>query len=118
MLICRYCKVLKLLSEFRERKDTVRYDSRCKVCLRQRSAFVKKIKPYAPPKPEFCMVPGCDRKAKCCDHDPEITDERYAFRGWICRECNTAIGLLGDTEERIKGLQSYIVEAKNRVRSI
>jgi len=112
-LECRYCHEIKPLTEFRERQDTLRYDSRCKACYKARREFVEKMKRYAPEKPEKCQIEGCDRKAVACDHDPEDPNPRTAFRGWLCRECNTALGLAGDTKKRITGLYQYVMGDTN-----
>lgn len=79
----------------------------CKECkkeyYRSRNLATKK----APPKPK-----GDTFVCECCfnvrdirllrfDHD-KVTD---TFRGWICNNCNVAIGGLGDT---VEGLQKAI----------
>lgn len=40
----------------------------------------------------------------CLDHNHNTNE----FRGWICRECNIGLGLLGDcVDVAIKNLQRY-----------
>ncbi len=117
--ICAYCKEEKDLLEFPEHshhKDN--YDSRCKVCIKKRSDFVRQVKKYAPPKPDMCEVVGCSRKANACDHDPDISNPMNAFRGWICNEHNRSIGQLGDRVEHIESVLEYLQRAKKRGRTI
>lgn len=40
----------------------------------------------------------------CFDHDHETG----VFRGWLCHNCNKAIGLLGDTVEGVKKAVRYL----------
>jgi len=116
---CRYCKEFKLLQEFpnhshsRDGKDT-----RCRSCRRIRNKFVDEVRKHAPPMPSKCEIESCTRKAYVCDHDPNITDSQLAFRGWLCDECNSAIGLLGDDINGISETINYLNRAKERVRSI
>lgn len=39
--------------------------------------------------------------------------ETGAFRGWLCSNCNRALGLLHDSSERITALQTYLEERSN-----
>lgn len=41
----------------------------------------------------------------CLDHD-HVTN---VFRGWLCKRCNTAIGLLGDTLYGVLCAVDYLV---------
>ena len=56
------------------------------------------------PMPEICERPGCTHKAKCLDHDHKTG----AFRGWLCDNCNWAIGRLGDTLEHVEAAAAYL----------
>lgn len=70
-----------------------RYDSR----------YLRKIAPR--PKPdscEICNTPGANfKKGLCLDHDHTTRQ----FRGWLCTNCNTILGL---SKENISTLQSII----------
>jgi hypothetical protein len=111
--ICIYCKQEKPLSEFN--LHPTRYDGhdgRCKCCIRKRVKLVNEIRKTAPPMPEACECcgkkPGEDKDYKnfklCLDHDPETN----TFRGWICGQCNTGIGLLGDNIPSIVKALEYL----------
>lgn len=58
----------------------------------------------------FCQNPGCRVPEVECerrlnlDHD-HITGE---FRGWLCRNCNSAAGLLRDSVNTVFGLAEYL----------
>ncbi len=43
----------------------------------------------------------------CFDHDP-VT---HKFRGWICQNCNTAIGKLGDNLAGLMAAVHYLSNA-------
>jgi hypothetical protein len=44
------------------------------------------------------------KKAACFDHDHSTGK----FRGWLCNDCNLALGLLKDSRQRIQGLVGYL----------
>ena len=53
---------------------------------------------------EYIQQPTKRKDSLCLDHDPV----KGTFRGWICRQCNTAIGLLGDNLDGVKKAVSYL----------
>lgn len=60
------------------------------------------------PMPELCEM-NCGRKAICLDHC-HLTDK---FRGWLCRQCNTGIGLLGDSSEGLRNGLGYLARTSH-----
>lgn len=50
----------------------------------------------------------------CLDHDHTVQCDN--FRGWLCRKCNYAVGLLDDDHSRIKRAATWIHQgpARNR----
>ena len=59
---------------------------------------------YAPrPKPEQCETCGAIGDI-CYDHDHTTG----LFRGWICRRCNFALGLVKDNKEILQALIDYL----------
>lgn len=59
------------------------------------------------PRPDRCEV--CDREDIICwDHDHETK----RFRGWLCKKCNTALGLTADNPEILRGLAKYLDDSK------
>jgi len=56
----------------------------------------------------------CNRIDKLfCDHD-HATGK---FRAWICRNCNSGIGLLGDSEAGLRQALAYLERARPKSRS-
>ena len=60
-----------------------------------------------------CANPGCEKKNKLAmDHDHAICEGKKAcvdcFRGMLCMSCNSALGMLEDDEDRIRGLWYYL----------
>jgi len=107
---CIHCKQEKSVTQFP--KNGTGYDSRCTECRDQRGREVKKLRnsPTTPEMPEYCEccgkqnpkknnvqsnIPGKLASTLNLDH---YYDEKGApfFRGWICKQCNSGIGYLGD----------------------
>lgn len=70
---------------------------------------------------ETCSNPGCsetenlhmDHDHSCCPRGKvfEIKSRRSCgecIRGWLCRNCNIALGLLHESPDRIQGLATYV----------
>jgi hypothetical protein len=51
-----------------------------------------------------CDLCSKETESLCLDHD-HVTEE---FRGWICNECNTGMGLLGDDIEGLERALHYL----------
>ena len=64
--------------------------------------------PYPPPLVCECCGKADTNAVLCLDHD-HITG---AFRGWLCKRCNSAIGLLGDTLYGVLCAVDYLVSRK------
>ena len=69
----------------------------CRECHTKINAEVRTVKKNAPPKPEHCNC--CHKKEKKLQVDH--IHGTSTFRGWLCRECNTGIGGLGDNLEGV-----------------
>ena len=64
----------------------------------------------APPKPDNCY--NCHKNKKLeIDHIHGTTK----VRGWICRNCNTGIGSLGDTLEGVLQAAVYLENDKDKI---
>ena len=102
---CIYCKEQKELSEFpkhKQNKDGI--DNRCKCCIKKQAKIRNKIRKTAPPKSEICECCGQEGKKIVLDHDHETNK----FRGWLCDQCNRAIGQLGDNVEGLQKAINYL----------
>lgn len=71
---------------------------------------MRKIKKEAPTKPKNGKCQCCGKPVYkwVCDHHPN-TD---IFRGWICRDCNIASGLMGDSYDGASQLFNYLYSRK------
>ena len=94
------------------------YLSQCKPCLARESVIRRNLhKSIKPPKSgDPCEL--CGRIDKLfLDHD-HYTGE---FRGWICCNCNSALGKLGDSKAGLLKALTYLekaeVRSSNRSRS-
>ena len=84
-------------------------NSACRPCHNHRTAVVAKLKL----KHEH---PAAGTPCECCGRISKLfldhTHSDDTFRGWICRECNSGIGLLGDSVESLKKALVYLEASK------
>lgn len=91
--------------------------SECRSCERELGRVRKLIKQSAPPVPENHTCPICQKTELqvrgrggkksgtwCCDHDHTLN----TFRGWICHQCNRALGNFGDDVQRLSRAIDYL----------
>lgn len=57
--------------------------------------------------------PGSDPRLHV-DHDHGTN----AYRGLLCKPCNTALGLLGDDVDRIMALAAYLLQSRNLLKDL
>jgi hypothetical protein len=113
---CSVCGETKPNEEFTFYKDRftkdgnrLRTNTNCKDCQRKRSKERTSLK-YE--KPEY------GRPCECCgepvfknwqlDHD----HDNGKFRGWLCKKCNTGIGLIGDNITGALKVLLYLIKTK------
>ena len=70
--------------------------------------------PYEPP--ECCEACGIafkptPQRRPCLDH----CHTTNRFRGWLCSNCNIALGLAGDAPEGVRSLLEYIERTDRRI---
>src|ERR1017187_7450508 len=58
------------------------------------------------PEPKLCECCGKEfgREGTQLDH----CHATHTFRGWLCRKCNTGLGMLGDSIESINAVMAYL----------
>ena len=79
----------------------------CHVQIRREQREIRKI---APPKPDYCD--GCHKNKKLeIDH----IHGSLIFRGWLCSNCNTGIGAVGDTLEGVLQAAIYLENDKDKI---
>lgn len=63
------------------------------------------------PRPDKCQV--CKQAGKICmDH----CHKKSLFRGWLCHNCNCALGYVHDSPKLLRALADYLETAKERVK--
>ena len=80
-------------------------NSACRPCHNHRVGVVAKLKQKHDHPPAGAPCQCCGRISKLFLDHTHGTD---AFRGWICRECNSGIGLLGDSAESLRKALAYL----------
>ena len=119
--VCRRCGTEKALKDFYANPNTTdKYDGRCKACHIEDQAFrywqIKKYKHTMPEVCDCCGKPpsksgkGNAVKKLCFDHDHETGKHR----GWLCVDCNAAIGKLGDDLEGVLKAVAYLEKAEKK----
>ena len=109
--ICKYCGKRKNKKSFPRHihyKDNL--DSRCKKCVKKHSRVRHYLHKNAPVKPPVC---------ECCKQIPvkwrldhnHVTNQ---FRGWLCDNCNTGIGKLGDNLDGVIKAVNYLIFTNHR----
>ena len=83
----------------------------CRECKTVVSSERWTIIKNAPPKPEHCEC--CHKKTEKLqiDHIHGST----TFRGWLCRNCNTGMGALGDNLEGLLQAAIYLEKDKDKI---
>ena len=120
---CIKCQEVKPIEAFMTRENLKSgkssYRTECKECARKKGVLRKSLEKLhpRPTDPNYCC-PICnknekelknngrwsDRNVWCLDHD-HIT---LAFRGWICNNCNIAIGRFEDNPIIVLKAHEYL----------
>ena len=88
--------------------------NRCKPCIVEAEILLRTLKKNNPQPVAGTPCACCNRIDKLfCDHD-HATGK---FRAWICRNCNSGIGLLGDSEAGLKQALTYLERTRSISRS-
>lgn len=101
---CRHCEEVKPFTDFY--MDRGRHETRCKSCSKEYSFGLRLMRKLATPKPYCCDACGETTEKLYIDHDRK----NLKFRGWLCRTCNTGIGMAGDNIKGIMKQLNYLVE--------
>ena len=115
MIPCRDCgeiltentRVMKSVSK----KGKQYYLNRCKPCIIDGDILLRNLKKQNPQPPAGTPCACCTRINKLfCDHDHATAK----FRSWICRNCNSGMGLLGGSEEGLRQALAYLGRTNSR----
>ena len=119
--ICAYCNEYKMLSEFSYHSKSKHsgHRNQCKTCVSDHKKHTEQLRKDNPI-PHNHKCPICNRDEKqlnlknkrfVCDHN-HTTKE---FRGYICNDCNIALGIFEDEPERlIQALVYLLVNDRQR----
>ena len=97
---------------FRFSKDGMKpyYSKWCRTCQNENKLILKEIKKNHIPPPSGTPCQCCGRIDKLfADHD------RYTktLKGWVCRNCNAGVGMLGDSLEGVEKAVAYLQRWKS-----
>ena len=111
---CKECHRVLPLTAFTtksKRADGAAYlHFACRECKSMLYSEQIKARKNAPPKPDNCD--NCHKNKKLqIDHIHGTTK----VRGWVCRNCNTGIGSLGDTLEGLLQAAVYLEKDKSKI---
>ena len=111
---CKEChKILPLtaFTTYTPRVDGAYYLRKiCRECSTIREAERRQYLKNAPLKPDNCD--SCHKNQKLqIDHIHRTT----TIRGWVCRNCNSGIGSLGDTLEGVLRAAIYLEKDKGKI---
>ena len=106
-------KILSDIEAKLKRKESVtKYKSTNREAIQQKSRqyHLDRLERLAgrmrPEKCECCGGPPNSRRSKKLEYDRNHTTGE--FRGWLCRNCNSALGMVRDDIERLKHLINYL----------
>ena len=115
--VCSKCKNSKTISCFGKASGGKYLRSECRECNRKITKERFKARLSAPTIPKNYTCPICLRDEEevkdiggkksggwCCDHNHKTGE----FRGWLCHQCNRAIGQLADDAGRLHRVLEYI----------
>ena len=88
-----------------QRTGKLYLNSACRPCHNHRVNVVAKLKQTHPHPPAGAPCECCGRVSKLLFDHTHGSDE---LRRWICRECNSGIGLLGDSAVSLRKALAYL----------
>lgn len=104
--VCKICSKEKPITAFYyAHKLLGRIDNRCKSCHNKQMQWKRETKvKFLHKCSGYCDICGVKEDSLHFDHDHTT----LKFRGWLCRECNTGLGKLGDTVESLERALKYL----------
>ena len=116
---CRMCGIKKPMThayfaiDRHSSKGKPFYRTACRICERNKRIETEEIKRNSPP-PK-------DRVCDCCGKEVQENEtlnmdhcaETKLYRGYLCTNCNTGIGKLGDNAEGLEKALAYVKRTTN-----
>ena len=94
------------------RSDGAYYlEKKCRQCHTIIEKERREVRKIAPPKPERCE--RCHKKTKKLEVDH--LHGTFTFRGWLCTDCNSGMGKLGDDLPGVLQAAVYLENDKNKI---
>jgi hypothetical protein len=111
--VCKSCGIEKQDDDFVKADGRHRSTrNRCKDCHKKQSSIRKKLRKENPP-PDAGECPICSKFTE--DWVLDHCHNKGSFRGYICRHCNSGIGLLGDSIQDLENAIKYLKKHQPRV---
>ena len=119
--VCSQCKKELPLTEKHFTKNVNnkgvpnRYKHICKGCVSENSKTIRYLRTIAPPRTEcceLCNIPFSKLTPK--DIHLDHCHKTSTFRGWLCKNCNVGIGMLGDDIQGLQEAIAYLRKANER----
>ena len=115
--VCIKCNEYKHFSEFSNDSGGNYLRSTCRKCAREHAAVTKRLRDIHGLPPEGYQCPVCERVAEeVKQHNGSwVVDHCHVtnkFRGWLCHNCNRALGCFSDNIGRLKRAIDYLEESK------
>lgn len=113
--VCKICHQEKNVQDFEISSRSVRKvyrKSMCRPCNKNEREAEKSLKKiYGTTRPPGTPCDNCGKTTSrlSLDHCHDTGE----FRGWLCQQCNNAIGMLGDDIEKLKQTVAYLERAQN-----
>lgn len=104
---CHKCGQELALSEFREYKDG-KFRGECRVCESEQGKKKRAAHKEAGDNPGVCQCCLKETRELVVDH----CHDTGRFRGWLCRNCNSGIGKLGDNSDGVLRAYLYLLKAE------
>jgi hypothetical protein len=103
---CKVCNETKPLEQFH--RNGTWHRPECMDCnlKHQRNYYKLRKKQTTPPPGTPCECCGLTNQTLCWDH----CHDSLEHRGWLCANCNTAIGKLGDDIEGVLKALDYLAK--------
>ena len=101
---------------FRSSKDGMKFyrAKDCRTCLNINKAIRKRLIQEHPLPPPGTSCECCGKVDKLfIDHFHSLDLEKAYFRGYICRSCNSGIGMLGDSREGLERAVAYLKNGRD-----
>jgi hypothetical protein len=117
---CNKCNRFLPLTNFGKNSGAKHYRSECRACANDRSKVSSALRKVTPPPAMDHVCPICNKTEPevrgkggknsgswVLDHD----HSEKTFRGWLCHQCNRAIGNFNDNPTRLLNAIAYITKS-------